>query len=525
MSLLLADYVEFIGRLEKISENFFTPTEQESIIVSRAEAVITQLNNRFSVVGKDGKKTYVLPENYHELLAEELRRKRLSLKKVSDTLNQIFSRKWYTLTPIEKNIYDDDIVIRLAFSSDKTKGEKVVLEDDCELYNFYSTLEAYTPEYMTDKEIEDYGTELALTERKILNLTPDYKFIRIQDFYFIRVCKEALSYGKGKRAIVYDDWKIKSAPMLILPVKMGRKSVNNAIAGTMIERGRSILSAGNQKVSYTPNKAANTFLKGNVNAQKLFDLIQHEAFLTGYKTTRLKIAMSDILEMRGLKDMKELKKQITAAAALLDDMNFTGQLGGGDFDKIAITQGDTSIAQGYLFVNLNEKFLEGLRDTEQIALYNPELQKLPSIGFSYGFARLFQDHKRRNAGQPNENRLSVAKLLESAPYPLFDELPNKGHAGQKIIDPFIKCFDRIEEQGIFSYRFCKSGGEPLTDAEIDRLYTDYSLFASLLVEVKYFKEPDYEHLIDLKAKAASTAAKAKAPEKGKRKERFRLQKN
>ena len=248
--------------------------------------------------------------------------------------------------------------------------------------------------------------------------------------------------------------------------------------------------------------------------------------------------MKKILEIRGLKDMKELKKQITSAAALLDDMNFTGQLGNGDFDKLAITQGDTSIIQGYLYVNINEKFLDGLRSSKQEMLYNPALQRLPSIGFSYGFARLFEEHKRRNAGEPNENRLAVATLLESSPYPVYEDLADKGQAGQKIIEPFLKCFDKIEEQGFFSYRLCKRGGEDLTEEENMRCLTDYNLFSSLLVEIKHFKgkEPDYSHLIDLKAKnnrksnrsKATTRAKSttsKQPVKKEKKTQFRLQKN
>ena len=509
MSVSTNVYYDFIYSVKsEIASKYLALTDKESDYISRTEGVISSASAKFIIIDSDGKKKLALPENFHDILLQEMKNNRLSLTKAETITSKAFSGKWYTLI-LAGDKEEDMEQTSFYLLSDKSKDQAVYLNNESPYYKLFDE-QGITA--------EDY----CLKERKMLGLSSDYKFISSSEYFTL----QRIAFIKNmnaERGTISGNWKIKSSPMLILPVKIGKVAVLSATEGKMKDRGKMFLSVGNYQCSYTPNKAASSFLKGNVNAQKLLDTIQHEAYLSGYKTSRLRIPLKKILEIRGLKDMKELKKQVASASALLDDMSFTGKLGGGDYDKISITQGDTSIIRGYLCVNISEKFLEGLRNAKQEMLYNPELQKLPSMGFSYGFARLFEEHKRRNAGKPNniENRLSILTLLEASPYPIYSEMKDKGQAGQKIIEPFLKCFDRIEEQGIFSYRLCKQGGEPLTDEENSRFLTDYPFFSTLLVEVHYFKEPDYSGVVDLKAKANGARAakehKANEPLQARRK--------
>lgn len=496
MPVLDSDYQNFMdGIPDEMPQKYLALTEKESAYINKTESIVSLFNQKFIVIDEDGSKALSLPENYHDLLSAEMQRKHLSLKKAEMITDKAFKGKWYTII-LAGDKEPETGLLSFYLVTDQTEGKGVYLDEESPYYSLFTEASASAEAY-------------CLKERELLGLTEDYKFILSAEYFTML---KILNFKRieSSRGTVEGKLILKSSPMLILPVKIGRAAIKNAVDGVRMDRGRSVLTVGKYKISYTPNKAASLLTK-NVNGQKLLDLIQGEAYLTGYKTTRLKIPMRKILELRGLKDMKELKKQITSAAALVDDMYYTGTFGSGDFDKIAVTQGDTSIIQGYLYVNVNEKFLDGLRNTPHTMFYPLEMQKLPSIGFSYGFARLFVEHKRRNAGQPNENRLAVSTLLEASPYPLFEDLPNSGHAAQKIIEPFLKCFDKIEEHRIFSYRLCKSGGEDLTNDEYEKALTDYVFFSSLIVEVNYFKEnePDYSHLIDLKAKANGAKQKGR----------------
>lgn len=480
----------------------FALTADESELVRRIDSIVSDFNLNYMVIDENNNSHFAFPSDYYRLVKLKLqnshyRNKRISLANAEELANKVFNHPWYTIIVAGESEQSDKILYRIITS--ESKGKSILIKEDSPYYSLPTSSGQFIS-VVTDK---DY-----LEERKALGLSPDHKFLYSVEYIALRTITRLKNPASDPIATSSGDWLIKSSPMLTLPVNVGRAIIaHNTTEGKMKDRGKTIISVGSQQIIL--NRAATDFLKGNINAQKLFDTIQHEAAIIGYTTSRLAIPLKRILEERGLKDIKELKKQLTSAAAILDDMSFTGQLGGGDYEKLAVTQGDTSIKNGYLYVNINEKFLDGLRQTKQVLLYAPEIMKLPTLGFSYGFARIFAEHKRKNLGKANENRISVQTLLGYAPFPLYDELKDKGQASQKIIDPFLKCFDTIQDKGIFGYRFIKFRGEKLTDQEWEDLLTDYKLFSSLMVEVIWFDAPDYSDIMKSKQKAKAKEARKK----------------
>ena len=505
MAALLA-FKEKLNMIQNNNPKHFALTSDEGDLVIKIDDIISAFNNNFIVVDENGKSQLVLPNDYYQQVKAKIQRtqynrKRINLKKAEELAKRIFSKPWYTIMIAGESEKTGKLLCRMV--SSETKGKSVLIKENSPFYS----LPVSSGQFISTITDENY-----LEERKALGLSPEHKFLYSVEYVALKNILRLKNAPGEFNVVPSGEWIIKSSPMLTLPVNVGRKAITQVVEGKRQDRGKMIIPIGTQSITFTPNKAAANFLKGNINAQKLLDTIQHEAALAGYKTTRLAIPLKKILEERGLKDMKELKKQLTAAAAILDDMSFTGQLGGGDYEKLAVTQGDTDIKNGFLYVNINEKFFSALKQTKQVLLYTPEIMKLPSMGYSYGFARYFAEHKRKNLGKPNENRISVETLLEIAPYPLYDELPDKGQASQKIIEPFLNCFDKIADNGIFSFKFVRQRGEPLSETEWEDLVKNYRLFASLMVEVVWFDEPDYASVMAArnKAKAKETRRKREA---------------
>lgn len=502
----LKAYKEKLSMEQNNNPMHFALNADESDLVKRIDDIVQAYNTEFVTVDENGKSQLVLPADYYQkvkikIQSKQYNRKRINLSRAEGIAKRIFSKPWYTIMIAGESEKTNKLMYCMVTS--ETKGKSILIKEDSPYYAL-----PHTSGYLISNVTDDNYLE----ERKALGLTPEHKFLYSVEYVALKTISRLKNAPGEYNVVPSGEWVIKSSPMLTLPVNAGRKAVTHAEEGKRQDRGKMIIPIGNQSIMFTPNKAATNFLKGNINAQKLLDTIQHEAAITGYKTTRLAIPLKKILEERGLKDLKELKKQLTAAAALLDDMSFTGQLGGGDFEKLAVTQGDTDIKNGYLYVNINEKFFSALKETKQILLYTPEIMKLPTLGYSYGFARYFAEHKRKNLGKPNENRISVEALLKIAPYPMYSELKDKGQASQKIIEPFLTCFDKIEDSGIFSFRFVRSRGEPLTESEWDGLLSDYDLFTTLMVEVTWFDEPNYDSVMESrrKAKAKETRKKREA---------------
>ena len=94
----------------------------------------------------------------------------------------------------------------------------------------------------------------------------------------------------------------------------------------------------------------------------------------------------------------------------------------------------------------------------------------------------------------------------------------RSEAKDRIISKFVKALDYLVDNNYFNeWTFTKTNGTPLTDTELSKVFDDYSLFSSLNVDVKFTNEPDYNHLIESKAKQKAKADKVKKNNQAKNK--------
>lgn len=251
---------------------------------------------------------------------------------------------------------------------------------------------------------------------------------------------------------------------------------------------------------------------------KLKTLLENYTLINGYSDNRFYITLEQYMTALGLKDRKEAAKKARRAVEILHAIRLSAEDVDGNFKGRGIVQEiDYNRGKGQQGSAITGKwtdaYLDHLRKTPQTAQQPRAILTIPDNRRNeYSFAKAFHLQKRRNVGKPNniENRLRVSTLLNYSTLPEYESLQDRAQASQKIIDPFIKALDYLEEHGLFTYRFTYSRsekkGDELTEADLNALYTDYHLFSSLLVEVQWTIEPNYTNLLEHKQKQIEKAS-------------------
>ena len=250
---------------------------------------------------------------------------------------------------------------------------------------------------------------------------------------------------------------------------------------------------------------------------KLKTLLENYTLINGYHDNRFYLTLDQYMQALGLKDRKEAAKKFRAGAEIIHAIKVTAETPDNSFKSRSVAQEMDYISgrgqQGsYITGKWSDAYLEHLEHTKQQIQMPRSIFTIPDNRRNeYRFAKSFNQQKRRNIGKPNniENRLRVSTLLEISTLPKYETLPNKAQASQKIIDPFIKAFDYLEEHNILTWEFRYSRTDKkdgrLSDEDLNRLFTDYSLFSSLVVEVKWPTEPDYSNLLEHKQRQLEKA--------------------
>ena len=104
---------------------------------------------------------------------------------------------------------------------------------------------------------------------------------------------------------------------------------------------------------------------------------------------------------------------------------------------------------------------------------------------SYLLGRRIAEHKRINAGKPNENTIGVVTLINACPtLPAYDDVREgggSGHISQQIIRPFERDMNALNS--VFSWGY--KGKQP----------TRYSDFIAAAIEIQWNNYPDMANLI------------------------------
>ena len=311
------------------------------------------------------------------------------------------------------------------------------------------------------------------------------------------------------------------------------------------EQGRQItiyeyLSTGAkvQFESYNPLAKQGLISVGDPNTDKLLLQGQSEVIKTGQK--EVNIPMPDFMKFRGLTDKKTACEKARAAcdtlmcctvkidastpnASIYDTFHYVQRC------RVVTQKGRAGNVIKMVFSDVVYEHLMTMRaQGRQLEQIDPNIMRIPeNQGTAYNIVRAFNSHLRMNAEKPTARRLSVKTLLNHCSrLPLYPEQPEQFgtenyirkpfEAQSRIIQPFCNSLKFLVEFGILSeFKFVHRGGRSLTAAERKKLETDYALFTSLLVEVKFNIEHDYAHLIEEKNKQIQKAKKTKSRKKSK----------
>lgn len=483
----------------------FALSANEGDLVIKINDIIAAFNNNYVVFDENGQTKYAFPDDYYSCVKAEISKKRfnnsrISLKKAESIATRVLSSKWYTLMIAGDIVSSDNEKLLYYLVTSESKGKSILIDEDSPYYSIKHSSGNFTSTVTDDNYLE---------ERQALGLSPEHKFLYSSEYLALNIIDNLKNIGKQNTDIP-GYWSLKNDFAFLLPAMINKRSISNATIGKRENRGDMIIPFNNLSIfykgdpedsPYKPNKDGELFIN-STNGLKLLDRVNIEMCATGFRNRMIVIPLKTILQERGLSSIDKLRQQLKKDANLLDRLSFTKDLGNGEYDKIAITQNDSSIKHGCICIRINERFFEMAKQSSYVAMSNPKLQLLPAKGYSYIFARLFEQHNRScQVNNPsNKNKLSVETLLKYTSYPKYEDLKDKGQAGQKIIDPFLKSLNDLEDYNILTYTLKKPGDIALTDEEEERKYTDYHFFSTLIVCVIPAEEPDYTKLLEAKKK-------------------------
>ena len=190
----------------------------------------------------------------------------------------------------------------------------------------------------------------------------------------------------------------------------------------------------------------------NISAAKLLDILVIKSTSTGLTDTLVRLPLKEFMEMRGLRDEKEARKQIKRDMDALDRVQFDYKGIGknkNSWFKVSLSGGFSGIVNGVIHYRFNEEFYRSLRvdDTKYLFMYFPmEALKIADNHhpYSYHLARKISEHKRMNKDKPNEDVISVITLLNACVnMPDYAKLGEAKQVSLRIIEPFERDMDAL----------------------------------------------------------------------------------
>ena len=216
----------------------------------------------------------------------------------------------------------------------------------------------------------------------------------------------------------------------------------------------------------------------------------------GCKSKRVDITLDEYMELRGLTDRKEARQQykrdtfnLFMLYAEFTTDNMTRQ--------VRFLQERADIHNSNVSFILSDAIFESIRDSGSEAMIPKSFFRLKRNAY-----RIAIYNKKRNIGNANEDRVSIAKLLEVCTLPLATEIEPKRYKSH-IIDAFFNALDNVVATGELTYKIVKRKGKQLTPTEEFSVHHDYALFSSCFIDVHWAKEPSlYTPLRERKIKSA-----------------------
>ena len=243
-------------------------------------------------------------------------------------------------------------------------------------------------------------------------------------------------------------------------------------------------------------------------SMRLLDALVEAVAETGQREPLVKIPLADYMEKRGLKDVKEARRQVKADMEALTrlKMEFKEKRHGnaqGDFLTVTLAGGTHGIVKGTIIFRFNQDFFEVIKKYP-VMPYPQEIYRLnshynPSSAY---FLRRIAEHKNMNGGKGNENTISVKTLLESTPeLPKYEDvIANRGQVEQRIIKPFTRDMDAITS---FKWHYCGKNGLQVEEPDT------YADFEKCLIHIDWQEYPDQTKRLEAKKKRATASKRIK----------------
>lgn len=216
-------------------------------------------------------------------------------------------------------------------------------------------------------------------------------------------------------------------------------------------------------------------LAATVGMSKTLMYLNHLATISGYgyeegRSCVVHTSIDDLLERRGLEPTRKNKERVRSDLQALarwawefEDMNTKAWV------RVPLAGGVKIARGGAVTFSLTPEFMReiinrraGLLPADP-ALMRTDDKRNPNA-FAIGYKLI--THSYQNAGEANQNTLSVSRLLEYAEtIPKREEVRNRTYT-QRIIEPMERDLTALVDLGVIDWwDYCHVKGEPLTDEE------------------------------------------------------------
>lgn len=255
----------------------------------------------------------------------------------------------------------------------------------------------------------------------------------------------------------------------------------------------------------------------------LLDALEMEYTARPLTSGAVSLPLSAYMEMRGLKDKKEARKQVKADLETLYQASIdTVQKIKGKNENFRDTRiiSDKGIENGIIKATFAPKFMEILK-ASQTMYYPPFLQKIKpqKNPASYYIGRKIAEHKNMHYFKESADIIGVKTLLKEAPtIPSYEEVKNSDRAfNRRIISKLENALDAIvstEGSDISGWEYCHSKGAPLTKEELDEGFTEnYDTFSKLYIKIHWRYYPERQQKEIERKPSKKKSYKKKAPAK------------
>lgn len=453
---------------------------------------------------REGSSQPIYHDSYNKdsvpLITEMLKRKRISLDNAYALAKRVLASKWFTVS--------STIIVDAEGKPDFNKRYASLTTD--EGYQGIIGREAYPTFYELWDSESVYVFAEAEAMRQALSLT-GYKLLDSNEYntlHLIVLLKEFLIVDEPKPFTVQQEgfMPITNSPETTALLAVGAKALAHASYDDANERFDIITATGD--CLYLRGEKLTTTSSEWVNIDKLLRQINYKAHQDNHTRKAVVITLDEFMELRGLSDRKEARKQFTKAINDLYNVSLkvsNGRIKG----EFRYLQAKAEIDNSKASFLLTDLFYEAIKAVSSIGLMPISFMRIDGReSNAYKIGVYLSDHKRRNVGKPNENKVTVAKLLEITSLPDAKSIaPNRYK--QQIIDRFFTALDKAASTGEFKYTLSRKGNEVLSEHDAIEAHYDYNVFISCVINVQWLREPDYTQLRERKAKEAEAVERGK----------------